>query len=129
MNRSLDIMKPQIKEDILDTAKQKIASWIDKSIRYMHDNWDNFREISKREKKETIVAVGILKDMILGYEITDNEKKFLKSQSKDVVKILLLISIKFIPSPIPFTPIAIFLGKKVGINVLPTAQPHLPYRS
>jgi hypothetical protein len=122
-------MENGIKEGVLDNAKQRVADWISKSIQYMNNNWNTFKETTQREKKETIVAAHILQDMILGREITDNERKFLKSQSKDVIKVLFLISIKFIPSPIPFTPIAVFLGKKIGINVLPTAQPQLPYRS
>jgi hypothetical protein len=44
----------------------------------------------------------------------------------DIIKILFHISLKFIPLPIPFSPLAVFLGKKVGINVLPSSQNLLP---
>lgn len=114
---------------VMSGIRHKLADWIKKANRYIHDNWNTFREISKREKRETIIAIEILHDMIVGMEVTDAERKFLKHQSKDVVKILFLVSIKFIPSPIPFTPIAILLGKKLGINILPSSQPQLPYRN
>jgi hypothetical protein len=110
-------------------VRQKIANWVNKSNKYIHQNWESFREISNREKRETIIAIQILHDMIVGMEVTDAEKKFLKHQLKDIIKILFLVSIKFIPSPIPFTPIAVLLGKKLGINILPSSQPQLPYRN
>jgi hypothetical protein len=122
-------MGNDIEEGIFDTAKEKVARWIDKSIKYINSNWDTIKVVTNREKRETIIAIGILKDIIVGREVTDNERKFLKSQLKDIIKILFLISIKFIPAPIPFTPIAIFLGKKLGISILPTSQPQLPYRN
>lgn len=114
---------------VVGNVRRKIADWLKKANRYIHDNWNTFREISKREKKETIIAIEILHDMVVGMEVTDAEKRYLKNQAKDVIKILFLVSIKFIPSPIPFTPIAVLLGKKLGINILPTSQPQLPYRS
>jgi hypothetical protein len=120
--------------DILDKGvfgniRQKMAIWLKKSNKYIHQNWDEFKEISKREKRETIIAIEILHDMIVGMEVTDAEKRFLKHQIKDIIKILFLISLKVIPSPIPFTPIAIWIGKKLGISILPTSQPQLPYRN
>jgi hypothetical protein len=115
-------MGKNIHEGLLDTAKEKVAKWIDKSIKYINTNWDTLKTATDREKKETIVAAHILQSMILGKEVSDSEKRFLKAQSGDIIKILFLVSLKFIPAPIPFTPIAIFLGKKVGVNVLPSSH-------
>jgi hypothetical protein len=115
-------MGKNIHEGVLDTAKEKVAKWIDKSIKYINTNWDTLKVATDREKKETIVAAHILQLMILGKEVSDSEKRFLKAQSGDIIKILFLVSLKFIPAPIPFTPIAIFLGKKVGVNVLPSSH-------
>jgi hypothetical protein len=115
-------MGKNIHEVALDTAKEKVANWIDKSIKYINTNWDTLKTATNREKKETIVAAHILQSMILGKEVSDSEKRFLKAQSGDIIKILFLVSLKFIPAPIPFTPIAIFLGKKVGVNVLPSSH-------
>lgn len=111
-----------IKEDILSNTKNKVANWLGKTKYFVKNNWEEFKSATDREKKETIVALHIFQQMIMGEEVSEAEKRFLKSQSKDVVKILFLVSFKFVPSPIPITPITIFLGKKVGINVLPSSQ-------
>ena len=52
----------------------------------------------------------------------EDEKKFLKYQSIDLLKVLPLIAIQGIPSPIPITPLLIILGKKYGFNVLPDSH-------
>jgi len=109
-------------EDIIGTAREKIISWLDKVIKWLNTNWDSLKTSTHREKKETIVAIIILKELIIGHEVSDKRIRFLKLQSLDLIKILFLISLKFIPLPIPFTPLAIFLGKKVGINVLPSSH-------
>lgn len=120
-------IQSKMEEGILDTAAKKLADWIGKSIEKINQNWHTLRDATKREKKETIVAAHIFQQIILGKEVTESEKRFLKAQSGDLIKILFLISLKFIPAPIPFTPIAVFLGKKVGINVLPSSH-ELPVR-
>lgn len=114
---------------ILSGVRTKMADWLKKANKHIHQNWDEFKEISNRERKETVIAIEILHDMIVGMEVTDAEKRFLKHQLKDIIKILFLVSLKFIPSPIPFTPIIVLVGKKLGINILPTSQPQLPYRN
>jgi hypothetical protein len=119
MDKSIVI---KIEESILDTTAKKVANWVDKSIDKINTNWNVLKDATKREKKETIVAAHILQQMLLSKEVSDSQKSFLKAQSTDLIKILFLISLKFIPAPIPFTPIAIFLGKKVGINVLPSSH-------
>jgi hypothetical protein len=114
--------KSPFNEGIIDNAKNKVVNWLEKTKNFIKHNWDDFKTASDREKKETIVALHIFQRMISGEEVSQAEKRFLKSQSTDVIKILFLISFKFIPSPIPITPITIFLGKKVGLNVLPSSQ-------
>jgi hypothetical protein len=119
-------MDIKFNESIIDSSKEKILLWLDKSLKWLHTNWEDLKVASNREKKETIVAIMILRKMIAGEEVTSYQKRFLKSQSLDIIKILFHISLKFIPLPIPFSPLAVFLGKKVGINVLPSSQNLLP---
>lgn len=76
----------------------------------------------KREGQETKDAFKILSKMIKGKEITDNERDFLKHQSKDIVKILPLIAIQGIPLPIPIIPFLIMLGKKYNFDILPNSH-------
>jgi hypothetical protein len=79
------------------------------------DTW----EATKVEGEETKLAIEILSRMIKGEEVSDKEKKFLRAQSMDIVKILPLIAISGIPIPIPITPLLIMLGKKYGFDFLP----------
>jgi hypothetical protein len=77
---------------------------------------------AKREGKETVQAVEILRKMIKGEEVTDNEIKFFKAQSVDLFKVIPLVAISSIPIPIPITPLLIVLGKKYGFSVLPNSH-------
>lgn len=88
---------------------------IKKGGKMASDTW----KATKIEGEETKIAVGILAKMIKGDEVSDNEKAFLKAQSKDIARILPLVAISGIPIPIPITPLLILLGKKYGFDFLP----------
>lgn len=75
--------------------------------------------VTKRESQETKIAVEILGRMLKGEEVTDSEKKFVKKQSGDLVRILPLVAISGLPIPLPITPLLIILGKKYGFDFLP----------
>ena len=107
---------------LTESARIKLASWLDRSAVWVSENWGKVRSVTSREKKETVEALLILKRIILLKEVSAEDKKFVKSQSGDIVKILFLISIKFIPIPIPMTPMLIYLGKKIGVDFLPKKQ-------
>ncbi len=105
-----------------EAARAKMAHWLDRSIVWLNDNWVKVKSATSREKKETIEALIILKRIILLQAVSPEDKKFVRSQSADIVKILVLISLKFIPLPIPLTPMLIYLGKKIGVDMLPKQQ-------
>jgi len=105
-----------------EAARVKMVHWLDRSILWINDNWGKVKSATSREKKETIEALVILKQIILLKSVSVEDKKFVRSQSADIVKILILISLKFIPLPIPLTPMLIYLGKKIGIDMLPKKQ-------
>lgn len=88
---------------------------IKKGGKMASDTW----EATKVEGEETKIALDILSRMIKGEQVSDKEKKFLRAQSMDVVKILPLVAISGIPIPIPITPLLIMLGKKYGFDFLP----------
>ena len=106
----------------MDSSKIKLLAWLDKATKWIHTNWIDLKVATNREKKETIVAIMILRKMVAGEQVTDFQKRFLKAQIGDIIKILFHISLKFIPLPIPLSAVVIFLGKKLGINVLPSSQ-------
>jgi len=79
-------------------------------------SWD----FLKRESNETKQAARILNKMISGKDVSDNEKKFLKEQSKDLVRIISTGAL-----PIPITAILVALGKKYNFEVFPGDQEEL----
>ncbi len=109
----------QIDEGLKDTIKKAL----DKGADFAKSVWDGI----KRESKETKEAVRILSDMTKGNEVTDVQKKFVKAQAVDLVKILPLVIIQGIPVPIPITPFLLMLGNRVGIDLLPNSHTKVDY--
>jgi hypothetical protein len=85
-------------------------------------------EGAKREKRETVEALRILQQIIKGKSINDQQKKFLKAQSVDLVKLIPLLAIQGIPVPIPITPLLIMAGKKCGFDFLPNSHTKVNYQ-
>lgn len=98
---------------------EKVSAYLNELVKkggkMASDTW----EATKVEGEETKLAVEILSRMIKGEDVSDKEKKFLKAQSLDIVKILPLVAISGIPVPIPITPLLVILGKKYGFDFLP----------
>jgi hypothetical protein len=90
----------------------------DKSLDFSKSAW----KAIKFESKETKDAFNILRKMIKGEDVSDNEKIFLKSQSIDLVKIIPLIAIQGIPGAIPITALLVNVGKKYNIDILPSSH-------
>ena len=99
------------------------------------DNFDKWRKLKwsdiksygnkiwdavKKESKETKQAAHILQRMIDGRDVSDTEKKFLKEQSKDLIKI-----IGTGVTPTPIVAIIAVLGKKYNFNIFPGDQEEL----
>ena len=102
--------------------ESKIADITRKLYRKGTDFTKSVIQGAKREGRETKEVVKILRKMIKGQEISDDEKKFLKAQSTDIVKLLPVVAISTIPIPVPITPLLVILGKKYGINILPNSH-------
>lgn len=76
----------------------------------------------KRERKETIEMFKILSKMIKGESVSLEEKKFVKDQSKDIVRIIPLVAISSIPVPVPIVPFLVALGEKYNFSFLPDSH-------
>jgi hypothetical protein len=94
-----------------------------KGADFAREVWDGV----KRESRETQEAVRLLNELAKGNEISDTQKKFIKAQAVDLVKVLPLIAIQGIPVPIPITPFLIVLGKRAGFNILPDSHTKVEY--
>ena len=85
----------------------------------------NVRDRAQSEIKETRALVIILSHAVKSYaknrefDLNEEDKKFIKGQSTDVIKNILLTVVAVIPLPIPLTPFLIIFGKKIGIDLTP----------
>lgn len=107
---------------------QKVKGTIkDKSDNIRNLKWSDVKDFGnkswdfiKKESNETKQAAIILKKMIAGKRVSSNEKKFLKEQSKDIIRILSTGTL-----PMPITAILVLLGKKYNFKVFPGDQDEL----
>lgn len=86
------------------------------------------RDRAKSEVEETRALVRILTHAVRSYaktrefDLDEKDKEFIKGQSGDVVKNIILMVIAIIPIPIPVTPFLVIFGKKIGIDFIPKQQ-------
>ncbi len=85
----------------------------------------NFKDRAQSEIKETRALVKILAHAVKSYaknrdfDLNKEDKDFIKGQSTDVIKNIILVLVALIPIPIPLTPFLIIFGKKIGIDLIP----------
>ena len=105
-----------------NSTKQKVKDFSIKGLyRDSVDFTKSFWEATKREGKETSQAIGILRKMIKGQEVSDQEKSFFKKQAGDVAKIFPLIAIQGIPGgSVSITPLLKIIGNKYNFNPFPS---------
>ena len=110
--------------DHLDEGlKDMVNVALKKGSEFAKDVWSGI----KRESRETKEVVRLLNELVKGRDVSDTQKKFIKAQSIDLIKVLPLIAIQGIPLPIPITPFLLLLGKKVGFNILPDSHTKVDY--
>lgn len=97
----------------------KITNYLNSLLKRGGDFASEVWLVTKRESQETKIAVEIIGRMLKGEEVSNLEKKFVKKQSGDLVRILPLVAISGLPIPLPITPLLIILGKKYGFDFLP----------
>lgn len=101
-----------------------VGDWFKKAGNLISTKWDELKSLAHREVGETKIAYEILLKVLSKQEITPGEKKFLRAQSKDLGKIIGHIATKFIPLPIPLTPILMYVQKKTGASLFPQSNSH-----
>ena len=84
------------------------------------EGWSKFLSAAKREGKETAIAAQILKRMVTGKKVSEGEKKFLKNQSIDLLKIVGVVGLGAVSSVIPIA-LEKILNKK-DMSIMPTKQ-------
>ena len=96
----------------------KMKSFFNNKKEDMLNSWKNFVNIAKREKSETVESVKILGNLLSKKEVSERDIKFLKSQSKDIVKIVAVMSMGAVSMAIPIALEKIL--NKYGITIMPT---------
>lgn len=86
------------------------------------------RDRAKSEVEETRALVRVLTHAVRSYaktrefDLDEKDKEFIKGQSGDVVKNIILMIVSIIPIPIPITPFLVIFGKKIGVDFIPKQQ-------
>ena len=94
-------------------------------VKKVLDKLGKIKDRATSEVKETSALVRILTHAVKSYtknrefDLNDDDRKFIKGQSTDVVRSLILTIVAIIPIPIPLTPFLIIFGNKIGIDLTP----------
>ena len=86
----------------------------------LKSSWVSFVDAARREGKETTEAAKILAKIINKKEVTEQEKIFLKSQSKDLARIVAVMGLGVVSMALPVALEKIL--NKWGISILPKNQ-------
>ena len=101
---------------------KKIKSLIKDEAGKVGQSVQSLKIASKRELHETYVASEILLKLSTGHEVSGEQIKFLKEQSVDFTKALVLIGLQAVPG----SSVAIIalekIGEKHGFTLFPKAQ-------
>jgi hypothetical protein len=116
----------------MEFKKQDLLAKEDKSeegaVKKVLNKLGKFKDRATSEIKETRALVRILTHAVKSYtksrefDLNDEDRRFIKGQSTDVVRTLILTIVAIIPIPIPLTPFLILFGKKIGIDLIPKEQ-------
>ena len=83
-------------------------------------SWVEFVNGARREGKETTEAAKILAKIINKKEVTEEEKKFLKEQSKDLARIVALMGLGAVSMALPIALEKVL--NKWGISIMPKSR-------
>ena len=106
----------------IKTKIQIIEDSFDHKLKATWEQTKKFGEAFKREAHETQLASKILLHLIEGHKETPEQIKFLKEQSIDFGKVLIIIGLQAVPC----SSVAIIalekIGQKHGFTIFPKAQ-------
>lgn len=88
-------------------------------IKKIGEKIGQLKNSSKDEVKETVIAGKIFIDLLKGNELSSDEISFLKSQSKDIVKIFGVLGMASISMSLTYL-LRQLLLRKYGVNIFPS---------
>lgn len=105
-------------DGVQENFVQELKGFASKHLKAGKELLVKAKEVAKRESQETAHAAQILAAIVQRGSATEDEIKFLKHQSVDILKILGILGASAVSTAIP-----IFLDKILkpkGINIFPT---------
>ena len=118
-NRSTGLFSEE-EPKMVNELGEKVKTFFKNKKEDMHNSWKNFVNISKREKLETVEAVKILGNLLSKKEVSERDIKFLKSQSKDIAKIVAVMSMGAVSMAIPIALEKIL--NRYDISIMPSSH-------
>ena len=120
--------------NVVDVPKEntgKVKTFIGKiigkgsvpSVEYITKKLKSYKETAVEELKETRLLVKIIMKAAKSYmkdkdfTLDDEDKKFIKDQSKDIIKLIPLIAFQIFPGSSLATPFIVELANKAGIKL------------
>lgn len=112
----------EVRKIVREQLEENLGGWVKKQAQTGWQKTKDFGKAVKRETKETLMAAKILGKILKKQEPTPEEIKFLKGQSGDLAKALVLLGLQAVPgSSLAVIAIEKFL-KKYGMTMFPKAQ-------
>jgi len=108
---------------VVNEFGKKMKSFVNDKSEELKNSWKTFVTVAKREKGETIELLKVLQKLISNKEVTENEIKLLKAQSKDIVKIVAVMGMGAVSMAIPL--LLEKLLNKYGISIMPNSHKEL----
>jgi len=103
-------------DNILTEKKNKTIETISKTLK-------SYKDTAVSEFKETRllvrIIIGAAKEYIRkkDFDLSDEDKKFIKDQSSDILKLIPLIVLQVVPGSSIATPFIVKLSQKLGIKL------------
>jgi hypothetical protein len=120
--------------DVVEIPKEntgKLKTFVSKVMKngsvpstdYVVKKLKSYKETAVKEAKETRLLVKIIMKVAKSYlkdkdfKLDDEDKDFIKDQSKDIVKLIPIIALQVFPGSSVVTPFLVELGNKLGIKL------------
>lgn len=108
-------------KEIKEFFGDKVKTFVKDKQEKMSKSFYNFIKAARRESKETAMATNILLRLLKDKEsVSENEIKFLKSQSTDLAKIAFVVGTGVVSTVIPFVVEKIL--NKYNISIMPKSH-------
>lgn len=124
-SKSTGLFADEEPQEVNEFFGDKVKRYVSDKKEKIEDSFRKFITAAKREKGETAIAANILIKLLRDKEnVSEEEIRFLKEQSKDLAKIVAVIGMGAVSAAIPIALNKIL--KRYGISIMPSSQDITP---